>query len=462
MPSPELAALLACPRCELALHQYPDESLGCGNCGLKFPELDGIPCLFAEPAASLAEWRQRLHFAREKLLQDATSLQAELRNARLRPLTRERLTLLLDATSDQARRLADLLRPLSLHQSQAGIATHLALQTRLPADQGLTTYYANIHRDWAWGDDENRQSLELVSKALLGSQADGQPPPLTAAVLGSGAGRLAYDLHQLLPLEITLAVDFNPLLALVAARAVSGIETQLWEFPIAPRSIGDHAVLQTLAAPAPVRDGFHLLIADVLRPPLAAGSVDLVITPWVVDILPEDFQAFAARVNGLLKPGGRWINFGSLAFGQPEVAARYSLEETLAIVMDSGFAEPAAWEDEIPYMCSPASRHGRRELVVTIAATKEQSIAKPVRHRALPDWLVGGTQPVPLLPDFQLQAMTTRIYGFIMGMIDGRRSLTDMARLLVEQRLMTREEAEPAVRTFLTKMYEDSQRPKHF
>jgi hypothetical protein len=58
--------------------------------------------------------------------------------------------------------------------------------------------------------------------------------------------------------------------------------------------------------------------------------------------------------------------------------------------------------------------------------------------------------------------MTTRIYGFIMGLIDGRRSVLDMAKLIADQRLMTREEAEPAVRTFLTKMYEDSQRPKHF
>ncbi len=156
---------------------------------------------------------------------------------------------------------------------------------------------------------------------------------------------------------------------------------------------------------------------------------------------------------------GRWICFGSLAFSQPEAAGRYSLEEVLAIVMDSGFAPPDVREDEIPYMCSPASRHGRRELVVTIGASKDQAVPRPARHRSLPDWLVGGTQPVPLLPAFQLQAMTTRIYGFIMGLIDGRRSVADMARLLAEQRLMTREEAEPAVRTFLTKMYEESQRP---
>jgi len=467
MSSPALAALLACPRCEVALRQYPDSSFGCGGCGLNFPLLDKLPCLFAEPAAALAEWRQRLQFALEKLAQDAGGLQLELQNPRLRPLTRERLTQLNRACGDQAARLAELLAPLSLHNSQTGIATHLALRTRPPTDQGLTTYYPNIHRDWAWGDTENAESLKLISGALLGQalatrQSDTGGGPGTIVVLGSGAGRLAYDLHQQLRPGVTVALDFNPLLALVAAQAVAGTGIQLWEFPIAPRSMGDHAVLRTLVAPEPVRDGFHLLLADVLHPPLLAGSVDVVVTPWVVDILTEDFRSFAARINGLLKPGGRWISFGSLAFSQPEAAARYSLEEVLAIVMGSGFAEPDVREDEIPYMCSPASRHGRRELVVTIAATKERSVPKPDRHRALPDWLVVGTQPVPLLPAFQLQAMTTRIYGFLMGLIDGRRSVTDMARLLVEQRLMTREEAEPAVRTFLTRMYEDSQRPPGF
>ena len=467
MASPALDTLLACPRCELALRHYPDSSFGCSGCGLTFPLLDGVPCLFAEPAAALAEWRQRLHFALEKLAQDAAGLQLELQNSRLRPLARERLTLLYRACTDQARRLAELLAPLAVHNSQTGIATHLALQTRPPTDQGLTTYYPNIHRDWAWGDTENAESLKLVSGALLGravgtQHTDSGGATGTIVVLGAGAGRLAYDLHQQVGPEVTLALDFNPLLALVAARAVAGTGVDLWEFPIAPRAMGDHAVLRTLVAPEPVRDGFHLLLADVLRPPLLAGSVDVVVTPWVVDILPEDFRSFAARMNGLLKPGGRWICFGSLAFSQPEIAARYSLEEVLAIIMDSGFGEPDVREDEIPYMCSPASRHGRRELVVTIAARKEQSMPRPARHRALPDWLVVGTQPVPLLPAFQLQAMTTRIYGFIMGLIDGRRSVSDMAKLLADQRLMTREEAEPAVRSFLTKMYEDSQRPPGF
>ena len=109
-------------------------------------------------------------------------------------------------------------------------------------------------------------------------------------------------------------------------------------------------------------------------------------------------------------------------------------------------------------VCSPASRHGRRERVFTFSAYKERSVDVPRRHVALPDWLVTGKEPVPLSPSFRQQAMTTQIYSFIMSLIDGKRSIRDMAVVLEQQRLMTEEEAIPAIRTFLTKMYDDSQR----
>jgi len=71
---------------------------------------------------------------------------------------------------------------------------------------------------------------------------------------------------------------------------------------------------------------------------------------------------------------------------------------------------------------------------------------------------VTGKEPVPMLPSFRQQAMTTQIYAFIMSLIDGKRSIADMAGVLETQRLMTRAEAEPAIRSFLTKMYDDSRK----
>jgi hypothetical protein len=109
-------------------------------------------------------------------------------------------------------------------------------------------------------------------------------------------------------------------------------------------------------------------------------------------------------------------------------------------------------------MCSPASRHGRNELVVTFCADKTRSIKAPGRYTALPDWLVTGKEPVPALREFQLQAAQTRIYAFVMAMIDGKRSIRDMASLMEQQKLMGRAEAEASIRGFLTRMFDDARR----
>ena len=65
---------------------------------------------------------------------------------------------------------------------------------------------------------------------------------------------------------------------------------------------------------------------------------------------------------------------------------------------------------------------------------------------------------VPLDGAFRSQATATRIHAFLMSIIDGRRSIKDMAKLVVEQRLMTAAEAEPALRSFFIRMHDDARR----
>jgi hypothetical protein len=249
---------------------------------------------------------------------------------------------------------------------------------------------------------------------------------------------------------------------LVAEAVTRGRKLDMHEFPIAPLGDEDDAVLRTLAAPRPVREGFQLMLGDVLRAPYPAGSFDTVVTPWLIDIVSEDFPLFAARINHLLSDNGRWVNFGSLAFSGPLQAQRYNKAEIAAIVIENGFSEPQVTENTIPYMCSPASRHGRQETVFSFCATKERNVKRPARHRALPDWLVTCKEPVPLSPAFRSQTMSTRIYAFIMSLIDGRRSIRDMAEVMEQQKLMTKAEAEAAIRNFMTRMYDDAQKPSGF
>ncbi|MDA0705215.1 MAG: hypothetical protein O2907_05005 [Proteobacteria bacterium] len=201
-----------------------------------------------------------------------------------------------------------------------------------------------------------------------------------------------------------------------------------------------------------------MVLGNALRPPFASGVFDTVVTPWLIDIISEDLPLLGARINTLLKDNGRWLNFGSLAFADPERARHYSPEETKGIVAECGFSDTYVVEATIPYMCSPASRHGRQEKVFTFSAYKEHAIEAPQRHRALPDWIVTGKEPVPLTPSFRTQAMSTQIYAFIMSLIDGKRTIQDMALVLEKQKLMSRAEAEPAIRSFLTRMFDDAQK----
>lgn len=449
----QLDDLLACPRCDKSPLERDADAYTCNACKIRFPAIAGIPWLFAEPEASLGEWRNRLRYALQQLAAEIAGLDAELESETLRSLGRRRLERYRKALDSHRRKLQSLLEPIDVQALSGNYETYLALRTRLPSDQGLNTYYANVHRDWSWGDEENEASLQQIRSVLHENAVLGD-----VLILGAGAGRLAYDIHMHFDVRRTIAMDFNPLLLLIAKTVVQGEQLTLYEFPIAPASMEDDTVLRTLAAPEVVRDGFHLVLGDVLRAPFAEASVDTIVTPWLIDIVAEDLPVMAARINRLLKKQGRWVNFGSLAFEHPERARRYSPEETKAIAVENGFSDPYVAEATIPYMCSPASRHGRREKVFSFSAYKEKDAQKPPRHRALPDWIVTGKEPVPLLQSFRTQAMTTQIYSFMMSLIDGKRTIEDMAAVLEKQRLMTREEAVPAIRSFLIKMYDDAQR----
>ena len=455
-----LNELLACPRCDKSPLSTKDACYYCAACKVQFPFIGEIPWLFAEPDASLAEWRNRLHFEIQSFTHDAQRIGQELKEKSLSELARKRLALQKSAVEEHRDTLRKLLAPIDIQSISGTYESYLALRTRLPSDQGLQTYYANVHRDWSWGSTENAASLGQI-KQVANATDDGQVLGDTL-ILGAGAGRLAYDIHNELDTDRTVVVDFNPLLMLIASKLVAGEELDLYEFPIAPKSIDDYAVRRNLAATKAVDDGFHLVLGDVLRPSFAAGQFDTVVTPWLIDIVSEDFEIFSKRINALLKPGGRWINFGSLAFDHPERRRRYSPEEIIEIVQQSGFSAPETHEDTIPYMCSPASRHGRQETVFSFAAVKEKPVSAPARHRALPDWIVTGKEAIPALESFRTQAMTTQIYTYVMSLIDGKRTIGDIAKLMEEQQLMRTAEAESAIRNFLTRMYDDSDRQSKF
>lgn len=444
--SPALMSLLQCPRCRRGSLAEGQGGLQCAQCQTRFPSVGGLPWLLPEPALALGGWRNRLTLYLDEFAAAERAARADLVLA-VRPSTRRRVEALAEAYHRQAAAVRSLLAALMLQALPLSHATSLAFDTRLPLAQDLHSYYTNLHRDWCWGDAENVAMHQLVVD-LQG------PARARVLVLGAGGCRLAYDLHRHGVQPLTVALDINPLLLLAAERILQGERVELYEFPIAPLTASDAAVARSLSAPAPVRTGLELVFADAFQAPFAPQSFDLVITPWLIDIVEEEPAALAAAMNRLLAPGGRWVNVGSLALPWRRPALRPGPQELLELVREAGFAVAGERDAELPYMRSPASRHARLERVHAFAADKLRRSAQEAQATGRPGWLQDSSAPVPSTEQVQLNAEAARIRAILLALVDGRRSVDELVRIVTEQRLLPADQAVSAVRQLLEGLHE--------
>jgi hypothetical protein len=96
---------------------------------------------------------------------------------------------------------------------------------------------------------------------------------------------------------------------------------------------------------------------------------------------------------------------------------------------------------------------------VTFSTEKRAEAEVPAQARHGPGWLVDTERTIPLLPEIQGRQLELRVLAHVASLVDGRRSVRDIARVLVEQRLMSEAEAEPTVRAFLARLHEET-RPR--
>ena len=180
------------------------------------------------------------------------------------------------------------------------------------------------------------------------------------------------------------------------------------------------------------------------------------ITPWLIDVLDAPLQQLLQQIRHALRPQGFWLNHGSVAF-RGSAANRLDTSEVRSITEQAGFDSLVTSEDHLPYLQSPHSRQHRVELVYTQLARKTSQPAPDSPTASYwPDWLTDSSKVVPFTPAFRAQLTNTRIHGFIMGLIDGERSINDMAVIMEEQRLMPKAQARQALRGFIQKMVEEA------
>jgi uncharacterized protein YbaR (Trm112 family) len=456
-----LAPLLACPSCkrEGAALAARAEHFLCANCKAEFPIFKSggarIPWLFRDPEAARLEWRARFNEFLHANSVEHARLERALAEPRKSKAAAARVSTLLRAREAQRKEIVELLGPLGLGAARAAPSLDRAavLHDKPRLRDGLASGYDHLLRDWAWDGVENDVRVECV-REVLPERKSFRAGKLLA--LGAGACRLSYDVHHRYAPELSVALDLNPLPLLLAGRVLHGETVTLHEFPLAPLNAASIAPARACAAPEPLGSDapFALVLADALHAPFKAASFDTVVTPWLLDVVPQSFVDWARAVNRLLVHGGTWINTGPLAFRHRNEAWCYGEDEILELVAANGFKIVASERKPVPYLQSPASGRGRIERVLSFSATKTADAEAPERADHYPAWLSDAERPVPDLDELVVASTHRLLQAQILAAIDGRRSIADIAQLVAKRYGIQRSEAEGAVRRVLLEVYD--------
>lgn len=439
---PEILLKLAiCPVCAGELSSKSGH-LNCSGCKTKFPDLNGVPWLFAAPEAVWLDWRDRVQFQFEKMAAEVALLeQAKLQAEG--PSALGRIKLLSEGLRHNANVLVDLMKPLLT--TKKTMTVHEASRSQLGLTQELMGYYSNLHRDWCWGDAEFDAQDRQIQKVAGTVKAWGK-----TLVLGAGAGRFANDFAQ--SAEVVVALDINPLLVAFGARMSTGKSLDYYEFPIAPKNSSEVAKRQSCKAKNPAGERLVWLLADGLNPPFKDGAFDTVVTPWFIDIIPEEPSHLAAKINRLLKPGGHWLNFGPCSFLGFPWARQFPANEVLEIAEKSGFTVKGQGQEQIPYLNSPVGGQKREETVLTFLAEKSKEAAQAAPFRQFPEWLENLAQPIPLGTKFEHYQKIIQIQSEVLGEIDGKSSVRDIAKKFAPKYNLSEDDAASAVLKLLRRL----------
>ena len=431
--------ILICPRCRATADEGLNiAELKCERCGSSFFLLQGLPCLFPAGLTQRTLWNDLLAkfiLARQEL---NTAYQSTLETELLTQAGRRRM---------QAKRAVQLASYDSVVEilKTAGLKPEVAPEFAPFEPKGYHQYHELMLRDWAWAPmnstdyrsyvDENHLAREHALKNLAALEA----PPRRVLVLGAGAGRLSWDLHQVLKPELTVALDSNPLLSTVNRRLTEGNgELTLQETRNMPHSGTPVGKEWSLRRPdAKAHPGFVVIAADAWALPFAEQSFDLVVTPWFVDICGKDFKQTLGVVDQMLIPGGAWLNTGPFLYPDelPE-DQKYTPEELRTLLALSQFQIKSESFETHPYTHSPLNQRGRTEEVWSFVAGAAPN-KKHLRAAGEFSGRVRASDPPPwlLLPHLAIPRLTreglfpTEVAN-IERLIDGTRSINDLAGLL--------------------------------
>ncbi len=181
-----------------------------------------------------------------------------------------------------------------------------------------------FYQDWS-GTSDFEKVKNRVCRSILENATDRE----SVAVLGAGACGLLYSVADFF--EISYGIDLS-LPTLLAAKSFIGGKPLKFNL-----SDADWQKI-TLTPPKQSTKNIHYLATNVNNMPFKNGSLTLVITQYMLDIVSNPI-GLAQEIRRVLKPEGLWINFSKpfRVAGDPSILGMRKLDELPALFNSLGF-----------------------------------------------------------------------------------------------------------------------------
>ncbi len=338
-----------CPRCRAALTTDDDGALRCAACAAVFPSIGGVSVLTVEPRF-LAQTYAELWRAWRALQGIAADVEVEIERGARRPALR---AFAAGTRTNEAflRSHLDVLKP------------HVDADDLLAADPGADIYtHGDALLRYAardWGDlPEHRAEVQAVAGPLFDA-IDALPHGRgRVLVLGSGAGRYAWDLRSrfaevdAVDLSWPMAATFQRVRREPVQLAEATLQNMRDDSAVCravPLRI-EHAV--TVTEPGDVR----VTVAHAEALPFADGSFDVCVAAFFTDALPV--SRLLREVGRVTAPDGLFVSLGALnwPFKAPR-AAKLSRAELLQELNARGFAIEREGVHTIDLLSGPGLAH---------------------------------------------------------------------------------------------------------
>jgi SAM-dependent methyltransferase len=371
----------------------------CERCGEDYPRVGGVEVLAPLPRAVLVGLR-------EQMLGGWALVESRRRAAgRARPLLAgdaEALTRSLDAMQLGQALLERLAEPVLAHLREhpaTGSLPDLLAQNH--AGWSFAEMLPNAYADWAGKRDPARDRIAADVARHARDRS-------VALVLGCGGAALVGDLAGLF--DVAYGVDLSLPALLLARRLLDGESLRI---PLMTSTALESVSIATDGSARPHRQA-RLVVGDAAALPFADGSMSVVVTPYLLDIVPDP-SAVLREVNRVLYPEGLWIQHG-LPFRlreDPPALVRRTGDAWPALVAHFGF-DAVAFErvehlHHDVWAVDPWARVNLHAVLYAVSR-KRARVPRDDAAQALASYFAGETAAlrarIPSLAEIEIEVVT--------------------------------------------------------